>query len=431
MALCAGATPHYTTIAHFVSSMGTLINKIFLDILLVCDEMGLIGYNNFALDGCKMSSNASKEWSGKNSDFLNKQEKLKKTLVLLQRQHTENDKTAQLLDNKKEQQIKRISNIKKKIDKLNNWVRNNEDKPSRSAQRRGAILQSNITDNDSAKMQSSNGVIQGYNCQAIVDEKSQIVCYADAVGHGNDNHAFIPSVSGVKDNLYKIGKTKKQIDSITYLADTGYYNIEALEYIETENLKAIVPDNQYRKRDIRFITKSRHVRPYNGKKTVNKKSPRFEREDFKYVESQDYFLCPAKKILKKTSYSKEMFGKIGRRYRARISDCAKCEYKQKCLSEKGKERSLFITDKFVKNEKRDELKKKMMQLIDSKEGKDLYSKRMGIVEPVFANICAAKKLNRINLRGLEKVNTQWTLYCLVNNIEKIKNLKYKMISSTQ
>ena len=46
---------------------------------------------------------------------------------------------------------------------------------------------------------------------------------------------------------------------------------------------------------------------------------------------------------------------------------------------------------------------------------------MGIVEPVFANITFQKGLNRFTLRGQQKVNAQWLLYCMVHNIEKIAN----------
>jgi hypothetical protein len=41
------------------------------------------------------------------------------------------------------------------------------------------------------------------------------------------------------------------------------------------------------------------------------------------------------------------------------------------------------------------------------------------VEPVFANLRHNKRLNRFTLRGRRKVDTQWKLYCLVHNIEKL------------
>jgi hypothetical protein len=46
------------------------------------------------------------------------------------------------------------------------------------------------------------------------------------------------------------------------------------------------------------------------------------------------------------------------------------------------------------------------------------------VEPVFANIRHNKRLIRFNHRGREKVNTQWNLYCMVHNIEKLAKTGY-------
>jgi hypothetical protein len=65
----------------------------------------------------------------------------------------------------------------------------------------------------------------------------------------------------------------------------------------------------------------------------------------------------------------------------------------------------------------DEMKHK----IDTPEGRRTYSKRLGIVEPVFGNIRACKRMDKFTLRGQIKVNIQWMLYCLVHNIEKIIN----------
>ena len=69
MALSADSKPHFTTIASFVSRMGEGATRLFRDVLLVCDEQGLIGREMFAVDGVKLPSNASKEWSGTRRDF--------------------------------------------------------------------------------------------------------------------------------------------------------------------------------------------------------------------------------------------------------------------------------------------------------------------------------------------------------------------------
>lgn len=57
--------------------------------------------------------------------------------------------------------------------------------------------------------------------------------------------------------------------------------------------------------------------------------------------------------------------------------------------------------------------------IDSEHGRWLYSQRIGTVEPVFANLRYNKRLTRFTLRSRSKVRTQWSLYCLVHNIEKL------------
>jgi hypothetical protein len=61
----------------------------------------------------------------------------------------------------------------------------------------------------------------------------------------------------------------------------------------------------------------------------------------------------------------------------------------------------------------------MKQKIDTAEGRRTYSKRLGIVEPVFGNIRACKRMDRFTSRA--KVNIKWMFYCLVHNIEKIGN----------
>ncbi len=56
-------------------------------LLLVCEEMNLLGGTMFALDGCKLPSNASKEWSGTLAELRKKKEKIEaKVAQLLEEQ---------------------------------------------------------------------------------------------------------------------------------------------------------------------------------------------------------------------------------------------------------------------------------------------------------------------------------------------------------
>ena len=72
IALACDQQPYFTTLAHFVATLGKEVEAVFRDVLMVCNTQGLIGKAMFAIDGCKLPSNASKEWSGTNADFERK-----------------------------------------------------------------------------------------------------------------------------------------------------------------------------------------------------------------------------------------------------------------------------------------------------------------------------------------------------------------------
>ena len=65
----------------------------------------------------------------------------------------------------------------------------------------------------------------------------------------------------------------------------------------------------------------------------------------------------------------------------------------------------------------DEMKAK----IESPQGRLIYARRLAIVEPVFANICVQKRLDRFTLRSKVKIDVPWKLFALVHNIGKIHN----------
>ena len=72
MALACGQTPDHSTLSTFISSMKNEIEPLFSNVLLACEEMNLLGGTIFSLDGCKLPSNASKEWSGKHQTLRKK-----------------------------------------------------------------------------------------------------------------------------------------------------------------------------------------------------------------------------------------------------------------------------------------------------------------------------------------------------------------------
>lgn len=401
MALSANTRPDFTTIAMFIRNLKDDILSIFTDILLICSELDLIGGEMFALDGCKFSSNASKEWSGTFPDLRKKKEKLEKTLRLIIDQHKENDLQV-TNDNGNKELNNRIKKIRGKKEKIENFLNSNTPKMGT----RNRENQSNMTDQESARLMSSHGVVQGYNGLSIADSKHQIVMYADAFGGIGESVYLKDMVEGLKSLFEKLSLGKNYLKNKILIADTGNFSEENLKYLSENKIDAYIPDTEYRKRDSRYAGAGR-FKPKTYKY--------FKHEDFKYIKSEDVYVCPEGNRLVRSVYNK-MGNTEGRRYIGKKSFCSICTQKEKCLrTPKTRFRTLFITEK-----KYDKNYSEMMKAkIDTDKGREIYSHRMGIIEPVFGNLRYCKRLDRFTLRSRKKVSMQWRLFSLVHNIEKI------------
>jgi len=405
MAMSCNQRPDHSTIAPFVSSMKDQIKPLFTDILLVCDQEGLLGGTFFAIDGCKMSSNASKEWSGKISDLQKRKQKIESKLTALVEDHIQIDKQEHDVKEKmsanREKQIKRLQRQAAKVEK---WLSKNDKKIGVNKKE----LHSNVTDNDSAKMHTSHGTVQGYNGQAIVDSKHQVIVYGEAIGKGLDNDNLPPVVDGAKENLESIGKGSDYFEGKIITADSSYHSVTNINKCSEEKLDAYIPDNKFRNRDKRFASRLGH-RP-NSKK--------FKFTDFQYDRDKDEYICPNGKRLKPLIKAGQHKGKLLKRYASKQQDCQRCHLRARCLRYKdAKSRHLsYYADPSGKN-----ISQAMVQKIESEKGRKIYPQRIAIVEPVFANIRVHKRLDKFSLRGKIKVNIQWLLYCMVHNMEKIAN----------
>ena len=137
MALSCDTKPHFTTIADFVSTMDKEITKLFQEVLLACDAMGLIGKEMFAIDGCKLPSNASKEWSGTKADFEKKAKKMEQAIGNILRKHREEDQN-QTPSKVRESEEKFVATLNKRMSKIREWLKDNDDKPGKPASPRKA-----------------------------------------------------------------------------------------------------------------------------------------------------------------------------------------------------------------------------------------------------------------------------------------------------
>lgn len=393
MALSENEKPDHSTISTFLSSMSAEASKIFEQIVLICHEPGLIQSGCLAIDGCKISSNASKEWSGTMSDLKHKQEKIKKKIKEIIKEHRNSDSKTAL--------TQKVAGLESKIKKISEFLANHDKKTGK----RNHEKQSNITDNESCKMKTSHGVLQGYNGVAVVDSSNQIIVEAEAFGEGQEYEILQPMMNKTETMLHKMGKN---VSDSKLLADTGYFKESNLAYLSDKNIDAYIPDQKARLRNAKFKTRSRH-REIPEKREYKK----FTSVDFKYIPDRDEYLCPNNEILRRWGEFHQ--GKsFGRKYGAMKRSCSGCKLKLKCISENETRRELRIYDGVDVPHVN-----KMRTKIDSDEGRKIYSLRMSIIEPVFANIRFNKGLDYFTLRTKAKVNIQWLFWCMVHNIEKI------------
>lgn len=406
MALSADSQPHFTTIASFVSNMSDVIQPLFLQVLMTCGNAGLIGEEMFAIDGCKLPSNASKDWSGTHADLNKKQRKIDKAVRYMLKRHKDDDakqiNTGEIR-HKEEQQIKKLRTISKKIKK---YLTTTDERLGS----RGKPIKSNITDNESAKMKTSHGTIQGYVGVSAVDSKHQIIISAEAFGQGPEHDLLEPIVEQTKQHL-GLG----YIHKAKLTADSGFHNKHNVAYCQTENIDAYLVDQSFRSRDPRF-------KDYKRYKPKEKQKTYFSPEDFSYNKSKNTCHCPAGKTLWLSSQNINMGEYLYNRYEGYLHDCKTCAVQQQCMrkpvTDRGRQVSIRIGEA---TRNTPNILKQMQEKVDSRQGRHIYSQRIGTVEPVFGNINTNKRLNRFSLRGKEKVNAQWLMYCMVHNIEKIQH----------
>jgi transposase len=402
IALACGQQPDHSTIAAFVSSMKDEILPLFRDVLLVCEEMNLLGGTMFALDGCKLPSNASKEWSGTFPELHKKKHKIEAKVAQLLEEQLKADQAEEQFSGPKGSSPNRqqqVEKLQKKADLIEQWLAENQPKIGAA----GREKQSNITDNDSATMMTSHGAIQGYNGQALIDAKHQVVVHGEAFGDGQDHGHVPPMLTGALENLQSLGHEPDYFECKIFTADSNYHTLVNLQKCQELGLDAYIPDRKFRNRDPRFATqKRRQVR-------------RFTLKDFHHDEDLDRYICPNGKTLKLRVKRKLDHGHLYRKYYAAEQDCQACPLRLRCLYGKGaKRKQLSVPIGEC-------LSKQMVEKIETEQGRRIYPQRLAVAEPVFANIRINKRLDRFTLRGKVKVNIQWLLYCLIHNIEKILN----------
>jgi transposase len=416
MALSADTRPHFTTIADFIAQMHQEVTSVFTDVLLYASELNLIGQDTFAIDGCKLPSNASKQWSGTLKELRHKQKKLHSAAQKIVARHQAQDAQEKRSPVVAQEEKKRAT-YARKIDKIKTFLKTAKPNlgPSGNERKR------NITDPDSAKMSTNHGVIQGYNGIAVVDAKHQIVVTAQAHGEGQEAHLLAPMIELTRGQCQVAKIAEDVFDETKLTADAGYSSQASVAYTQENNVDAYIADRNHRSRDPAFADADRYKeRSREEKRRRAGTNPnRFTAKDFDYDEANRTCRCPAGHHLYRNGNNIDVNGYLGVKFRGAKSVCGPCTLRQRCLTTpqttETKQVTLFIGKTQARQESPIE---KMKRKFDTVIGRFTYNQRIAIVEPVFANL-QNKGMRRFTLRGKDKVDAQWKLFTLVHNIEKI------------
>ena len=277
MALCGMTAPHFTTIAHFVSTLRDDIAQLFAAVLAVCYGQGLIGREMFAIDGVKLPSNASTHRSGTRAEFTQRAEKLETT--------------------------DRIARLTKDARPLREWL------ATHPADRRGptgGLRKSHRTDNESARMATDKSAIQGDTGVAAVDAKHQFIVDAQAHGTGSEQELLLPVVEAL---------ATLRTSTTVHTADAGYHSEVNLAALAALEVPALIADPDMRQRDERFADRDHHTTAphplHDTSRDAKQAVPMFSPSDCTYDADARTGVCPAGKSLYRKGASHVTNGYVG------------------------------------------------------------------------------------------------------------------------
>lgn len=253
----ANQMPDHTTLCRFRKDHEKAIEPLFIEELRLCKEAGLVKLGVVALDGTKISANAS---IAANRTHESIEKEVKRMLSEAEAKDEEEDRLYGK-DNRGDEfpkeltdpmsKLARLRECKMRLEKeaeeasqaqrLKIEERVNEEKVS-GKKRRGRKpkdppdgpdkgSKANITDPESRIMKTAFRFIQGYNAQAVVTE-DQIIIAAEVTQEENDRRQLLPMIAKTKENVRAAGINE---DLKVALADTGYCS--------ESNLSVVTPDD--------------------------------------------------------------------------------------------------------------------------------------------------------------------------------------------
>jgi len=241
--IAANSHPDHDSICDFRKRHLKALADLFVQILRLCQEAGLVKLGHVALDGTKVKANASKHKAMSYGRMKKKKEELEKEIdALLQNAEAVDKEEDQkfgkgrkgwdLPDELKRRET-RLAKIKEAMKALEAEARQEESKNPKPAVDETPTApddkaQRNFTDPDSRimKVSSSNSFEQCYNGQAMVDDLYQVIVASNLSQRANDSEEVEPILDILEENFGGIPH------GMAITTDAGYFSETNLMFFE-------------------------------------------------------------------------------------------------------------------------------------------------------------------------------------------------------
>jgi transposase len=365
--LLKGLTPSARKIAYFRKNNATAFKQAFRYFVVLLKDMNLIEGQTIAIDSFKIRAQNSLK-----NNF--NQKKINRHIDYIDNKIEDYQKQLDEQDNKDEQeQIKeKIAYQNKKKDKYKKLEKQLKD---------SGESQISLTDKDAKSVILHRNVVNvGYNIQAATDAKHKLFINNDT-GAVNDTHALSPMALDAKKLL--------NVNEMDVIADKGY---------TTGKHIAICQDNAI----TTYSSPKAHSSQHNGL---------FDMQIFKYNKENDYYTCPANKIL---STNGKIYNKANHKvkhYKNRQA-CKTCELRAQCTKNKNGrfiERSIY-QEALEENQKRVE------------SNPDYYRLRQQIIEHQFGTLKRQWGFTYTLMKGKENVLSEVNLMMICYNLRRLMSI---------
>ncbi|MBN1480744.1 IS1182 family transposase [candidate division KSB1 bacterium] len=394
MYMSANLRPDHTSLSRFRKTHLDLMSDYFVQLVQMAQADGVSDFKEISTDGSKFQASCSSK-QNKSSDALQKKIDAIRSDIdaymarcdLAEINDLDEDDIKSIREKIKQLEAKEQL-LKERQDQLEE--RKKELKPE--SRDKHTI---NLVEPDAPMMSKIDGAKGGaaYNCQVSVDVDSYLILANDTVQDRNDKNQFLPQFEMINNNLGYDPHRK-------YNSDSGYFNLEPLEYIFENNIDAVFNDPSPQMR-----SSHTSVTPITELVEQDRK---LTRSDFRYDSDGNYYECPAGRKLpfvrrkKETKSCYDLY---------RCDNCEGCSLQEKCLGKRNASKC-----RNIRRDTREPYAERMSDILKSENAKERLKHRAMTVEPVFGNLKENLGFRRFHLRGLSQVKGEFNLMCIGHNI---------------